>query len=235
MGTLSTVTPTTVASSGNPLAILVSPLTFFERLRSVEAPSFWPPAILISLGSWGFTALSGWLVGFDQIAANEMAVRGVTVTDPSFYGRVSAVLMLSWPFTFVLLTLLASVALYGVFALAMGYKLSLRQMMAVLFFAHLPRIFRYILCLVPLLVVTTTREHFLTSNPLPTNPGFFFWDAEINRGLLVALSSFDLFTFWTLTLIACGVSTISSRPFAKTAGVVMFCWTLLLAVKVLMA
>jgi hypothetical protein len=235
MRTLATATPATMTGPGNPLEILVSPAAFFERVRSGDAPSFWMPTILISLSSWGFTALCGWLVGFDQIAANEMALRGIAVTDPSISGRISAAFMLSWPFTFVLTTLLASVVLYAVFALAMGYELTLRQTMAVLFFSHLPRIIRFPLCLIPLLIGSATREHFLTSNPLATNPGFFYLDSNTNRGLLLALSSLDLFTFWTLALVARGVSIISKQPFVTTAVVVLLCWALLLALKVLMA
>ncbi len=235
MGTLSTAARAKSTARSNPLEILVSPIVFFEKMRFIERPSFWLPVVLISLSSWGFTAICGWLVGFDQIAANEMAARGIEMTDTTASGAISAGFMFSWPITFVVTTLLASVAIYAVFALALGYKLTPRQTIAVLFFSHIPRIVRYIFCLVPLLVGSQSRAHFLTSNPLPTNPGFFFLDAEINRHLLVALTSIDLFTFWTLALIACGIGTIGKRPFAKTASVVLLCWVLLLALKNLIA
>jgi len=224
------------ATSGvkNPLAILFSPISFYKKLRAERAPSFWVPLVLIALASWSFTALSGTLVGFEQIAANELTLRGMAVTNASASGMISACIMLSWPITFAIVTLLAALVLYAVFSLALEYDITLRQVMMVLFCSFLPRLFKYIFSIIPLLVDSSAREHFLPSNPIPTNPGYFLADAGLNRGTLVGLTSLDLFTFWSLALVALGISTVSRRSFATTAGVVALCWAMSSLVNVLM-
>ena len=219
----------------NPLAILSSPISFYQKLSAQQAPSFWLPLLLITVASWSFTALSGSLVGFGQIAANEMANRGMTVADASTSGIISAVIMLSWPVTFAIVTLLASLVLYAVFVLALGYSITLRQVMAVSFYSFLPRLIKYALSIIPLVVGSSAREHFLPSNPLPTNPGYFIVDAGLSHGVMTVLTSLDFFTLWSLALIALGIGTISKRSFAYAAGVVGLCWAVSLSLKALMS
>lgn len=218
----------------HPLAILFSPKAFYENLRTDRAPSFWLPVLLIAIASWSFTALCGTLVGFDQISANEMASRGITVSDPSAAATISAVIMLSWPVTFSITILLAGLVLYAIFPLGLGYNITLRQLFAVLFSSCLPRVFKYALCMLSLYFVASAREHFLPSNPVPTNPGYFLADAGFSPEVMIVLTSLDLFTFWSAALVAWGIATLSRRSFAATAGIVGVCWAVSLVLNVLM-
>lgn len=235
MSTQSSANVTVVAPGmKHPLAILFSPNAFYENLRTNRAPSFWLPLLMIAVASWSFTALCGTLVGFGQISANEMASRGITVSDPSAAGTISAVIMLSWPLTFAITTSLAGLVLYAVFSLGLGYKITLRQLFAVVFSSCLPRVFKYALCMISLFFVTSAREHFLPSNPVPTNPGYFLTDAGFSPAAMIALTSLDLFTFWSIGLIALGIAKLSRRSFGTTAGIVGLCWAVALALNVLM-
>lgn len=235
MSSLSTAdTPIVASGARNPLMILFSPISFYERLRAERTPSFWLPLLLIAIASWSFTALSGTMIGFDQLAANEMASRGMTAADPSISGTIAAVIMLSWPVNFTILTLLSAVVLYAVFSMALGYDITLRQVIAVSFFACVPRLFRYVLSIIPLVADSSAPDRFLPSNPLPTNPAYFLGDAGLSHGVMAALASLDLFTLWSLVLIALGIKIIGRRPFAPTAGVVGLCWVVFLLVKMLM-
>jgi hypothetical protein len=65
-------------------------------------------------------------------------------------------------------------------------------------------------------------DSFTFQNPVATNPGYFV-DPTTNPVLHAFLSSFDVFTIWTLVLVAIGITCIAKvKP--GTAYAVVFGW-----------
>jgi hypothetical protein len=94
-------------------------------------------------------------------------------------------------------------------------------MFALVVFAWLPQIFVSLLSIISLLAGVSS-DGFMIQNPAATNLGAFL-DPTSSPALYALLSSVDVFTFWSLSLMAIGVTCISKVK-RGTAFAVVFGW-----------
>jgi hypothetical protein len=94
-------------------------------------------------------------------------------------------------------------------------------MFALVIFAWLPMLFVYLLAIISLLAGVSS-DGFMVQSPAATNLGGFM-DPTSSPALYALLSSVDIFTFWSLSLMAIGVACISKVK-RGTAFAVVFGW-----------
>ncbi len=80
-------------------------------------------------------------------------------------------------------------------------------------------------------------DHFNPRSPAPTNLGFFLNPLDTSHPVMALASSFDIFIFWFLILLALGLSRVSEGV-VKTRSIFFIylgLWIMLVAVKVVLA
>jgi hypothetical protein len=117
--------------------------------------------------------------------------------------------------------LIIAAVLFGTFKFVTGAELRFKTMFALVIYAWLPVLFVYLLGIVSLLA-GVSGDGFLMQNPAATNLGIFV-DPVSSKLLYSLLSSVDAFTFWSLALMAIGVTCISKVK-RGAAFAVVFGW-----------
>ena len=113
---------------------------------------------------------------------------------------------------------------------AMSAGLGFQQMFAIVSYAYLPGILNSFAALAVMFL--KNPDDFNLQNPTAFNAGAFLDPQGTAKWLLALCGSLDLFTFWTLLLIAVGVSVASRRiTFGKALGGVVGPWLLWVALK----
>ena len=114
----------------------------------------------------------------------------------------------------------------------MGASLTFKQMFGISAYAMLPGVISSILAIV--VVFIKNPEDFNLQNPLAFNLGAFLEPPPNSSKALYSLAtSIDLFSFWTILLLAVGISVAARKfPFSKALVAVVVPWVLLVLAKV---
>ena len=107
-----------------------------------------------------------------------------------------------FPVFILLVVVITAAVLMGSFNFGAGAQVSFGKAMAVVMYSHLPGIIKTILVMVAIFA-GMDPEGFRIDNPIATNPGFFFSPTD-HPALYKLASSIDIFTIWTLVLMAIG-------------------------------
>ncbi len=118
--------------------------------------------------------------------------------------------------------------LFATLKFALSADVKYKTVFALVVFAGLPGILKALLASLSL-VAGASADSFTFQNPIATNPGYFA-DPAAHPILYSFLTSFDIFTIWTLVLTAIGLTCITKIK-SGTAFAVVFGW---LAVAILM-
>lgn len=102
-----------------------------------------------------------------------------------------------------------------------GAEVEFKTLFALVMFASLPGIIKALLAMLSV-AAGAASDSFTFQNPLATNPGYFV-DAATNPVLHSFLTSFDVFTIWTLVLAAIGITCVSKVK-AGAAYAIVFGW-----------
>lgn len=127
------------------------------------------------------------------------------------------------PATFIILWLIVSVALLATFTFVANAKVSFKLVLAIVAYAGLPGVLRYLLATITLFA-GMSPDTFNIQNPVATNLGVLF-NAVDNPVLYAAGSFIDLFAIWTLVLTAIGFTCVSKAKMG-TALAIVFGWYL---------
>jgi hypothetical protein len=121
----------------------------------------------------------------------------------------------------LLFYLIMSAVLFGTFKFAVNADIRFKTMYALVVFAWLPQVFVSLLAILALLAGVSS-DGFMIQSPAATSLGAFV-DPSSAPVLFALLSSIDVFTFWSLALMAIGVTCISKVK-RGTAFAVVFGW-----------
>jgi Yip1 domain len=129
-----------------------------------------------------------------------------------------------------LFALLVALALMLVFNVSFGAQLRFPQTFGVTSYAILPRVISASLAI--LVMFLKNPDDFNLENPLAFNIGAFL-DPQASPKWLVSLgSSLDLFSIWTIVLLAIGMSVAARKvTFGKALAAVSIPWGVLIVVK----
>jgi len=135
-----------------------------------------------------------------------------------FTEGVMRISLWGWPVFTLAATAVSALLLWVGFNFILGGSSTYKGMFTVSIFAFLPTILRSILATILLLAGQT--ENFNISDPIGTNPGFYL-GPDASHFMKSLLSSLDLFSIWTLLLMAVGGAIVARVKVQK--GVFMVC------------
>ncbi len=213
------------------LNIFFAPSKTFTDLR--RNASWWLPFLITAIVSLSFVYVVDQRVGFRRVVENQIRTRPkqadrleklpadqrektmqqqTTFTKTFSYGF--------WAFILVWSAVVAAV-LFATLKFGVSADLKFKTLFALVIFAGLPGVLKALLAIVSILA-GVSGDSFTFQNPVATNPGYFI-DPVMNPVLFGFLTSFDVFTIWTLVLTAMGITCISKVK-SGTAYAVVFGW-----------
>jgi hypothetical protein len=214
---------------------LFAPAKTFQEIA--WRPDITVPLILLVLVSYLTLAVVAPRMDWDAVTAKQ--VEQVKKKNPNMseadiqrMGKISKSVgsVMAWvsPLLMVLWYLLMAGVLLLAFRL-MGGEGNFKQALSATLYAWLPMI---LLSIVTAIVVAmrgsfdpTTAATLVKSNPA------FLVDMQEHPVLFSFLSSFDLFTVWTLVLLVFGFSSLSKLSRAKSAAIVVVMFLVVLVIK----
>lgn len=209
----------------------VAPSKTFTDLR--RSAAWWAPFLLMTLVSLAFAYTVDKKIGFEKVAENnlqmspKMADRVEHLPPPDRdrdrTGRVNGAryITYSFPILLLIINLLFAAILFASFKFGASADVKFSKSLAVMMYAGLPGLFKLILAIASILA-GANPDSFFSQNPVATNPGYFLVPSE-GPGLYTFASQLDVFTIWTLILVAVGFSCIGKVK-RGTAYVVVFGW-----------
>jgi hypothetical protein len=204
--------------------------TFTDLRRSA---SWWVPFLISAIVSVMFIYAVDQKIGFRKAMENQIRLqpkqaeridalpadqREKVLQQQATIGKVFSY---ASPAIGLLYYLIIASVLFGTFKFVTGADLRFKTMFALVVFAWLPVLFVYLLGIVSLLAGVNS-DGFLMQNPAATNLGILV-DPVSSKLLYSLLSSLDVFTFWSMALMAIGVTCISKVK-RGTAFAVVFGW-----------
>ena len=240
MGTAETPAPTSsdATSSGPGLeripGVFFSPVATFESIA--RRPTWIAPLLLWTALSVGITAVLLPKIDYEQLTRQAIQKRGQTVPED----RIASIVeqqkkfggIFGWIFgtaSPVVISLVTAVAIWGAFK-AFGWDTRFSQAFGVTTHAFLPGCLKAVL----LLFLITRQE---TVNPqalgdlLASNLGFLV-PADSSKPLHSLLSSFDVFSLWSLALFVIGFAAAARVKRGAAAGVIVTLWLVVVAIGV---
>jgi hypothetical protein len=217
------------ATDGSALARI--PGVFFSPTRTFEAiaarPTWIAPVILWVLCSVAVSAFLIPRMDFERMMRDGLERRGQTIPDEQVqemaerqkkfapvFGYAGAVLA---P---ILITLLVAVVLWGSFR-AFGWDTSYPQAVGVTAHAFLPGVLGALL-LLPLIARQEHVDPSAMGDLLRSNLGFLA--APDAKALHSLLGSLDIFSFWTIALLAIGFAAAAKIRRGQAAGIIIALW-----------
>jgi len=202
--------------------------TFTDILRS---SSWWLPLILLFVFSLLFSYAIDKKVGFDAVAQQQLEkvpaqaeqVDAMAPADRAVVMHQRAVGTKYTTYCFVVLILIFvaihALLLWASFNFGLGATTKFGQVVAVLMYAGLPKLFVSIIS-TTLLFAEVGIDGFDLQNPAGTNVGYF-----ITSPVLRAAGSFlDVFGLWSLVLLVLGMAIISGKSKMQSAVIVVGWW-----------
>ncbi|MGH9559522.1 MAG: YIP1 family protein [Bryobacteraceae bacterium] len=207
-------------------------------LDIARRPRWWAPAIVIAILSMALVHNYGQRVGWDRVIrqAIETNSRAQGLSEAQkeqqieLYSRISGETAgfsaLAGPFLFAIV---AGGVYLWIFNLIGRVDLRFHQAAAVAAYSYLPMAISLAVSLAMLNL--RSPDEFDIRNPNAFSLGYFL-PMDSSRTLLAFAASMDLFSFWTLALLACGFAVATKIRFSKALIAVIVPWLLYLAVKI---
>ena len=197
--------------------------------------SWWLPLLILTLFSYLFTLTAISRVGTDRLAASsirnnpsqnermQQASPEQRAQTVHMVGNIMRISFYSWPLIVLLTSAVGALLLWVGFNFILGGTGTYAGMYAVMLFASLPGILRALLSTTMLFL--GDPETFNINDPVGTNPGFYL-SADTSAFLKAALSSVDLFSLWTLALMAVGGAIVARVRIRSGLILVFSAWLL---------
>jgi hypothetical protein len=216
----------------------VAPTKTFADLR--RSQSWWLPFAIVVLFSYLFSGVAISRIGLPALSAGAIhnsPTQNQRYQDASPEQRaqimtgtrvVMGIVLSSFVLTVPLFCVVAALLLWVGFNFILGGSGTFKGMFAVAMFAALPGILRSLLIIG--LMFAGDRENFNLNDPLGTNPGFYM-GADSSAFLKTALSSVDLFSLWTLALMAIGGAIVARVKVKNGVAMVFAAWLVFVLLK----
>ncbi len=199
---------------------------FFEPKKTFEdvaqRPTFWVPLILITLLGIVATYLISTHIGWETIVRQQSqqsaaAQQRMEQMTPEQRERMESMQMKFAPiagYGFAILGrpigyLIAAAILLGIVRGIMSAPIRFKQIWAILWYAAIPAVLQTILMCV--VIFLKKPEEFNIQNPLAFNPAAFMDPTTSSKFVYAVARSFDLFTIWTLLLVAVGLTVAGGK------------------------
>lgn len=129
-----------------------------------------------------------------------------------------------YPVASLIFSLVIAAILMVSFNFGLGAEQPYKRYLAVWFYASLPLALKYILAAVAI-SAGAGSDNFDMQNPLGTNIGWYL-SSDTSLSLRTLLTSFDIFTIWTVVLLIIGCATVARVKRSSAAIVIMGWWIL---------
>jgi hypothetical protein len=217
--------------------VFIAPSKTFTDLR--RSASWWAPFLITVIVSVCFVSVASQKVGFRKIWENQLQsqpkqaerIEGMPADqrETMVAKQVAFTKVLSYLFFLFILIwdVIVAAVLFATLKFALSAEVKFKTLFALVMYSSLPGVLKSILAALSLLAGVSV-DSFTFQNPLATNPGYFI-DPASSPALYRLLTSFDVFTIWTLVLAAIGITCISKVK-SGAAFAVVFGWFALLVV-----
>jgi len=204
--------------------------TFTDLRRNA---SWWVPFLIMAIVSLLFVYVVDQKVGFRKVVENQiqsqpkqadrMERMPADQREQSMQQQIKFTRIFSYVFFVFILGWYAIVAavLLATLKFGAGADVKYKTLFALLIYASVPALLKSMLAILSL-VAGVSSDGFTFQNPVATNPGYFV-DRAAHPVLGSLLTSFDIFTIWTLALTAIGIACISKVK-RGTAFAIVFGW-----------
>jgi hypothetical protein len=230
--------PAPIGEVGRMTGVLFSPTPTFENI--VARPSWFAPLALLCVLAIAVIALFGQRVGWRGFLERQFDKdpRVANLTPDQREQRLNAAIKLAPPITYAslvigtfLVPVIVAAVMLGAFNLLAGTRLNFKVALAIVSFSWMPLAIHGLLSLILLFVKspdTVDLEHLVASNP-----GAFI-SSDSPRWMMALLTSFDVFAFWVMVLMAIGFAAASPKKvsFAKGLTIVVAVWALWVLIHV---
>lgn len=209
----------------------IAPSKTFTDLR--RSASWWLPFLISAIVSIMFIYVVDQKVGFPKVVENQMRLQPkqaerleklpAAQRDKAMQQQIGFWKVFSYasPVVGLIFTLIISSILFATFKFAASADMRFKTMFALVIFAWLPQVFVSLLAILSLMAGVSS-DGFMIQSPAATSLGAFV-DPTASPALFALLSSVDIFTFWSLALMAIGATCISKVK-RGTAYAVVFGW-----------
>jgi hypothetical protein len=210
--------------------VFVAPSKTFTDLR--RNASWWAPFLLMAIVSLLFVYVVDQKVGFRKVVENQMQAQpkqadriehmAADQREKTMRQQTSFTKIFSYGFFVFVLAWNAIVAAVLLATLKFGVSADVKYktLFALVMYASVPALLKSLLAVFSILAGVSS-DGFTFQNPVATNPGYF---VDPSSSILRSfLTSFDIFTIWTLVLTAIGITCISKVK-RGTAFAVVFGW-----------
>ena len=208
----------------------VAPSKTFEDIR--QNASWWLPWLLGVAAAVGFFYTVDKKVGFDTIVASEMEhapqflqnimdqmkpEQRQQMIDRQIKSRRISTLYFSWAI-YLIIAMIAAALFMVTFNFGLEAGIPYKKALAVYFYAMLPKILWYLLAIIVLYKGVDSAGFYL-ENPVATNIGAFLDRWNTNRLLYHFASFIDIFTIWSIILLAMGFQRQATKKISTGAAV----------------
>jgi hypothetical protein len=211
----------------------IAPSKTFTDLR--RSANWWAPWILISIFSFVFIFAVSKQVGFEQISKYQVAHSSRAeqfdklpadqqARQLQISSKVVGIFSYGSPLLLLLYALIATVALWTTFKVALGAETTFGQAYAITLYGWLPGIIGAILGTIALFA-GVNPEGFDINNPVGTNLAYYLDADTTNKFVRGMASSLDILTIWTIVLLGIGYA-CTSKVKRSTAIIVVAAWYL---------
>ena len=218
------------------MGVFVSPGQAFADIA--RRPRWWVPVLISALVTtaflYEFSQRVGWELFFRQQSAQSLQLQQM---DAAARARVETIQLAiakyaAWGGGLVgpLLSavVVAAVLLFFVNTV-MGGGIKFKNMLAVVTYGMLPNVVRSLLAMV--VMQLKPRDEFDLRNPVMVNAALFL-PGDASAWMRALAGSLDLFTFWTMVLMAIGIAAGAKRmTTGKAFGMLLFPWALLVILQ----
>lgn len=215
----------------------IAPSKTFTDLR--RSAMWWAPFLISAIVSILFVGVVSQKVGFRKVWENQLQAQpkqaerleSLPADQREKQVRVQVMVTKVISYCFPILVLIWDVVVAAVLLATLKFALSaevkFKTLFALVVYSSLPGVLKAILAALSVLA-GVSGDSFTFQNPLATNPGYFM-DPASSPVLYRLLTSFDVFTIWTLALAAIGITCISKVK-SGAAFAVVFGWFAVLIV-----
>jgi hypothetical protein len=210
-----------MSSAARLIGVFVSPGQTFADIAA--EPHFVLAWVVMAVAGLAFAYTLMHRVGAAALARQSLlqSARGRAMSPEQINAAVAAsakvfhVTFYAGPVTNILFLLLFGALFLGVANFLLGYEATYKQALAMTTHAYLVQTVNALLMLVVLLLMPNPANFQLT-NPLGSNLGYFLNRSTTSPFVYALATRLDLFTFWTILLLAIGLSKLSRK--GKFAG-----------------
>jgi hypothetical protein len=225
--------PPALSETQRLLNTFIAPSKTFSDLR--RNSRWWAPWVVLASAFLAFMAVIDQKVGFDQIAhtmtANSSRAAQIEQLPPDqrakqydSIARFTRVLAYASPVTTLIAYLIVAAVLMATFRFGAGAELGYKTSLAIVMYSALPFA---ISALVGILSLSAgaNPESFNLNNPVASNPAYFM-DMAGNKFFYTLASALDVFTIWSIVLMAIGFAR-NNKLRVGTCFTVIASWYLL--------